>query len=378
MKVLFIVQGEGRGHMTQAITLRQELLHQGHQVLGALVGKSDRRQIPSFFYRHFEGMVFEFQSPNFLTSKKGKGILVGKTISYNLLSMRRYVRSLRWMHRWIVEAQPDMVINFYDLLGGCYHYFYPKARPYIVIGHQYLAEHPEFPYAKGLLGKLFFRLCNHLTSYGSDKQLALSYRPYPDYENDSLKVVPPLLRKEVFDITASKGDFHLAYVVNAGYGFELLEWYKHHATTPIHCFWDNQAYPDGWSPIEGLFFHQLAEAKFLQMLGNCHTYISTAGFESVCEAILLNKPIIMIPVEGQYEQACNALDASIVSGIAYSKNYRLSQALQHLAEVNLPGNDRQQLQTWYRGGAKGVVAILEDVLAKAYATNFSFTLDFTK
>ena len=32
MKFLFIVQGEGRGHFTQAITLEEMLLRNGHEV----------------------------------------------------------------------------------------------------------------------------------------------------------------------------------------------------------------------------------------------------------------------------------------------------------------------------------------------------------
>ena len=40
----------------------------------------------------------------------------------------------------------------------------------------------------------------------------------------------------------------------------------------------------------------------------CKGLICTAGFESVCEAMYLGKPVVMVPVAGQYEQACNALD----------------------------------------------------------------------
>ena len=39
MKFLFIVQGEGRGHFTQAITLEEMLLRNGHEVVEVLVGK---------------------------------------------------------------------------------------------------------------------------------------------------------------------------------------------------------------------------------------------------------------------------------------------------------------------------------------------------
>lgn len=37
MKVIFIVQGEGRGHLTQAITLERLLRRSGHEVTAVLV-----------------------------------------------------------------------------------------------------------------------------------------------------------------------------------------------------------------------------------------------------------------------------------------------------------------------------------------------------
>ena len=40
MKYLFVVQGEGPGHMTQAIVLSRMLQKHGHEVAEILVGKS--------------------------------------------------------------------------------------------------------------------------------------------------------------------------------------------------------------------------------------------------------------------------------------------------------------------------------------------------
>lgn len=39
MKFLFIVQGEGRGHLTQALTLEDYLQQEGHEVVKVLVGE---------------------------------------------------------------------------------------------------------------------------------------------------------------------------------------------------------------------------------------------------------------------------------------------------------------------------------------------------
>lgn len=49
MKVVFVVQGEGRGHLTQALALRQMLVNEGHEVVKVLVGKSRNRKVPDFF-----------------------------------------------------------------------------------------------------------------------------------------------------------------------------------------------------------------------------------------------------------------------------------------------------------------------------------------
>lgn len=53
-KVLFVVQGEGRGHMTQAISMKQILEGNDFQVCGVLVGSSNRREIPHFFIQQFQ------------------------------------------------------------------------------------------------------------------------------------------------------------------------------------------------------------------------------------------------------------------------------------------------------------------------------------
>lgn len=54
MRYLFIVQGDGRGHMTQAIALSDILRRNGHEVVEVLVGKSKVRVIPDFFIRKSE------------------------------------------------------------------------------------------------------------------------------------------------------------------------------------------------------------------------------------------------------------------------------------------------------------------------------------
>jgi UDP:flavonoid glycosyltransferase YjiC (YdhE family) len=58
MKILFLVQGEGRGHLTQAISMGQILTREGHEISGVLVGNSVGRTIPSFFKEQIHAPMF--------------------------------------------------------------------------------------------------------------------------------------------------------------------------------------------------------------------------------------------------------------------------------------------------------------------------------
>ncbi len=46
--------------------------------------------------------------------------------------------------------------------------------------------------------------------------------------------------------------------------------------------------------------------KFMELLINCSGVITGGGFETVAEALYLNKRVLTIPIKGQYEQECNA------------------------------------------------------------------------
>ncbi len=85
MKVIFVIQGEGRGHLTQALALKQMLLHEGHEVVKVLVGKSKNRVIPEFFQDKIGNPIEVFDSPNFLPSKDNRKFNLLRSLTYNTL-----------------------------------------------------------------------------------------------------------------------------------------------------------------------------------------------------------------------------------------------------------------------------------------------------
>lgn len=324
MKFLFIVQGEGRGHMTQAIAFSRMLERQGHELSGVILGKSKRRAVPEFFSREIPCPIHLVESPNFACDKDEKKILIGKTIRQNFAKSATFWRSLKQIDEVVKAESPDIILNFYDLLGGIYNgLFRPKAH-YWVIGHQYLAHHPAFQFApSSVMNKFLFKFNTRLTAMGASEKLALSF--YKLGSTDNITVVPPLLREEVKSLIATEGDFYLTYMVNSGYSKEVITFAKANPSLKIRAYWDKKEAEETEHPLPNLSLHRVHDKNFLRDMAACRGLVSTAGFESICEAMYLGKPVMVIPVKGQYEQACNALDTVHAGGGIASENFDFSK-----------------------------------------------------
>ncbi|MDQ3109524.1 MAG: glycosyl transferase [Bacteroidota bacterium] len=331
--VLFVVQGEGRGHMTQAIALRQLLEKNDYKVCGVIVGTSERRNIPEFFLQKFTGVPVErVQSPNFIT-KNNRGINIGATMWHNFKRLKTYFRSAKKIREKVAELNPDMIINFYEPLVGLYTKITRSSKrpPIVSIAHQYLGGHSEFEFPEGhALDRIFLKKYTSLTSSGSSRILALSFDPLREENNELLKVVPPLLRDEIKKLEPHKGGFFLCYLVNSGYRDDIESWHKKNPGVLLHVFTDSVSEKEFIEVHENLFFHKLSDTKFLEYMAGCNGLISSAGFESVCEAFYLDKPVFMVPVEGHFEQLCNGLDATRAGAGIYDSKFEIGKFMEWL------------------------------------------------
>ena len=141
MRFLFVVQGEGRGHLMQAIAVEDMLRRNGHEVVEVLVGESSSRKLPGFFNRSIHAPVKRFVSPNFLPTAANKRVNIFGSTAYNLLRIPIYFQSACYIKERIEKSGADMVINFYELLTGFAYLFFAPRVPYICVGHQYLFLH---------------------------------------------------------------------------------------------------------------------------------------------------------------------------------------------------------------------------------------------
>ena len=97
-------------------------------------------------------------------------------------------------------------------------------------------------------------------------------------------------------------------MLNAGFSQDVMDWHTAHPDVPLRFFWDKVDEAPVKVVDKTLSFYYLDDEEFLRQMAGCHAYASTAGFESVCEAMYLGKPLLMVP--SHVEQKCNAYDAT--------------------------------------------------------------------
>ena len=104
-----------------------------------------------------------------------------------------------------------------------------------------------------------------------------------------------------------------------------------------------------------LSFYYLDDKEFLRQMAGCRAYASTAGFESICEAMYLGKPLMMVP--SHIEQKCNAYDATRESAAIESDKFDLSVLLDFAEKGHFHRDEK--FPDWALSAAEVIVNELE-------------------
>jgi uncharacterized protein (TIGR00661 family) len=197
-----------------------------------------------------------------------------------------------------------------------------------------------------------------LSALGASALLSLSFRKMEDYLKRKIVVMPPLLRSELKEKNPTVEDFLLVYVLNDGYAEDLAACHCEYPDTRIVGFWDRKGAEGITHLRENLAFHPLDDVAFLNAMGCCGGLVTTAGFESVCEAMYLGKPVYMTPTENQIEQHCNAVDAHLAGAGIWGFDFDLGRFLDYIPRHQA---NRDQFREWADSAETRFAALFEDL-----------------
>lgn len=331
-----IIQGEGRGHFSQAMAALEILEKSNIEVVRVYLGKSFFRKTPDYFRSSLNLPMKSFYSPNFLPSPDRKGIRVLISILLNLLLSPLYIYESVRLGILMISDQSKIVINFYDPIGGLACRYWKRRAKRIVVSHHFYLSHPDFFHPHGFGFSYFWlMMMNRFMIRSCDKVMALSYRE--GQQINKIELIPPLISNQIRNVEREEGDQDLCYFLNPGFDKEMLDLYRKKPGQKAIIFTDTRS---GEKIPVDIIIQPTSKEKFRTAMLSCRQIISTAGFDTVAEAFYLGIPIFLIPSSNHYEQYCNALDASR-TGLGFQL-----ESLADLDQIEFMPSSNLSFKTW--------------------------------
>lgn len=293
-RIVYAAAGEGLGHATRAHSVGLGLLARGHEVhfLASRRATEYLRQVFPDRLTDIFGMHCAYRggrlSPFWTVCENVAGGL------RNLWPTRRAIRA--FYRTW----RPDLLVCDFEPFSA---YFARRTGlPFVTLDNQHLLTHFSLDLPPGhLMDWLSAWTTIRCYCGGAKRYLVTTYIEAPA-KNPRGRLVPPVLRPLVYSEPARQGNYLLVYNSLGVASAPLIE-------APLRAF-DRMpiiAYGFEREGHEGHMTFKLPSVDgFLKDLAGCAGVLASAGHSLVCEALHFRKPMLIMPLPGQYEQWVNA------------------------------------------------------------------------
>lgn len=287
-RIIYGVQGNGRGHAVRALTIARRLPR--HEFL---------------FLTHTDGLSVlgdEFPTvrcPNPETPVR----------SHRVAGLEMALRNFGfWLKRSELLASVRGVLHAFkpDVAITDYEYFVPLASreygiPCLSIDHQHIvtfwSHHVPLSQLPSYVGARF--AARFLFSAASHYLVVSFFRPASGGTGLNARLVPPLLRDLVIARASEDGDHVLAYQSTST--FQRFLPFLRRSGRPVLIYGLNDDRTEG-----NLTFRRYSEEGFLKDLASSSYVICGGGHTLISEALFLGKPVISFPISNIFEQFLNA------------------------------------------------------------------------
>jgi uncharacterized protein (TIGR00661 family) len=294
MRFLYGAVGEGLGHATRSRVVAEHLLEQGHDVKMVASG----RAFP-YLDQHLPD-VEEIWGTSF-TLEQGQ-VKKWKTFSTNVRGGARGVPA-----DWRKGAQlagayaPDFVISDFD--GFAYLFARASRKPVISIGNIQMVDRcvHDADILRGIRRDyLTARSFVHAKLHRADHYVITTFFR-PPLRLGRTTLVPSILRAEILRAGSELGEHLLVYGRISDVAIAALE------ASGLRCLVYGAR--DGLTedvPEGNLLYRPFANEGFIDDLRRCRGVVASAGYSLMSEAVYLRKPMLALPLAGQFEQEMNA------------------------------------------------------------------------
>lgn len=279
---MYGIQGTGNGHISRSLIIIEELAkHLGIDQIDLLIsGSNYSLTIPYQVKYHFEGLSFTYGA-------KGKISYFSSIRNLHLRKFKADIASIDFSSYKLIITDQEPITAWGAKKNEV---------PSLGIGNIYALENTSirrllvYKYMTKLFQKLYCPVKNKLV-FDFDKPNADTYYPILSADMKKCRIkdhhftLVYLLSYTLSDIIAVLSNQQLAEFTFVVYTKEV--------STPIQH--------------QNLYLKPIAKNSFMKDLTNCSNVISTAGFQTIAEALFSKKNVLLIPIQGQPEQKANAL-----------------------------------------------------------------------
>ena len=296
MKILYGVVGEGMGHATRSRVILEHLTKH-HDVHIVVSGRARDYLAKRFEHVHnIWGFTIEYEQ---------NSVKKWQTVLHNLKgAVSGWPQNVRTYFDLVENFKPDVVISDFESFSYLFarNHFLPvisidnmqiinrcKHDPVMLAGHE-----DQFELTRSIVKSKL---------PGSFHYLVTSFFR-PEIRKERTTLVPSILRPEILAAKSEPGEHLLVYqTMTANTG--LLEGLKK-SGLPCRIYGARRDITS--DVVEGnLMFRPFSEAGFIDDLRTCRGVIAGGGYTLMSEAVYLRKPMLSVPIGGQFEQVLNAL-----------------------------------------------------------------------
>jgi len=304
-KIVYGIQGEGRGHTSRSIQIITQLKKAGHDVL--VFGGGDA--LPLLHYNNIPSI----QIPTFrlYTGKKG-GINLWKISVKNFSLFWGLIfgigKKYRQIYQEVLVQNPDFIIS--DFEPYLLKIANAQRIPVILIDHQHMLLESEIPQLKSVHNRAklsLFNLFIRILSAKPDRIVASSFFHFPKRRDSQAIFVGPFLSDAVQNATPEERNHITVYLKEPFYLQKILPVIQRLNQIHFEVFsdWSSlKATLTGYRHIKLIHIHP---EKFISSLATSRGLICTAGNQVIGEAIYLGKPILAFPKLNDIEQKINGM-----------------------------------------------------------------------
>jgi len=295
MRILYGVVGEGMGHAMRSRVVLEHLVATGHEVEIMASGRASE-----FLGKRFEG-VNRIHGLHMILEENR--VRLGKTLWSNVLGGALGLPGNIAAYFDLVSAfEPEVVIS--DFESWTYLYAKNHRLPILSIDNMQLIHRCELPDEIVEGNRVAFQMTKAFIKTKlpfCDAYYVTSFFRPPTRKPDTY-LFPPILRPEILAARRSDGDHLLVYQSGANPALEDAL-----AATGLECRVYGMRPGQVAEEVHGaLRFRPFSEDGFIADLASCRGVIAGGGFTLMGEAVYLGKPMLAIPLAGQFEQILNS------------------------------------------------------------------------